>query len=127
MPPLKEEKEEYTDEEEETDAPDKQSDSPKATPELDIVETEKRNLPMQAARVPEPYDPKLDWKITPFPTLELLDKRNDEDAPIDMEEQNKNKDQIIEVLQNFERRHIFHKSYGGTDHHVVRNHPGKKE
>ncbi len=64
MPPLKEEKEEYTDEEEETDAPDKQSDSPKATPELDIVETEKRNLPMQAARVPEPYDPKLDWKIT---------------------------------------------------------------
>ena len=36
--PLKAEKEEYTDEEEETDAPDKQSDSPKATPELDIVE-----------------------------------------------------------------------------------------
>ena len=49
----------------------------------------------------EPYDPKLDLENYHYPTLELLDKRNDEDAPIDMEEQNKNKDQIIEVLQNF--------------------------
>ena len=97
--PLKEEKEEYTDEEEETDAPDKRSDSPKATPELDIVETEKEELAGKGAL--EPYDPKLDLENYHYPTLELLDKRNDEDAPIDMEEQNKNKDQIIEVLQNF--------------------------
>ena len=63
--PLKAEKEEYTDEEEETDAPDKQSDSPKATPELDIVETEKRNLPTQAVK--EPWNLTTRswiWKIT---------------------------------------------------------------
>ena len=100
--PLKEEKEEYTDEEEETDAPDKRSDSPKATPELDIVETEKEELADASGKgALEPYDPKLDLENYHYPTLELLDKRNDEDAPIDMEEQNKNKDQIIEVLQNF--------------------------
>ena len=100
--PLKAEKEEYTDEEEETDAPDKQSDSPKATPELDIVETEKEELADASGKgALEPYDPKLDLENYHYPTLELLDKRNDEDAPIDMEEQNKNKDQIIEVLQNF--------------------------
>ena len=99
---LKEEKEDETNEEEETDDPDKQSDSPKATPELDIVETEKEELADASGMgALEPYDPKLDLENYHYPTLELLDKRNDEDAPIDMEEQNKNKDQIIEVLQNF--------------------------
>lgn len=49
----------------------------------------------------EPFDPKLDLENYAYPTLELLDKRPDDNIPIDMEEQNKNKDQIIEVLQNF--------------------------
>ena len=69
---------------------------------MDIVETEKEELADASGKgALEPYDPKLDLENYHYPTLELLDKRNDEDAPIDMEEQNKNKDQIIEVLQNF--------------------------
>ncbi len=87
---------------EETDALDKQSDSSKTTPELGIVKTEKEELADASGKgTLEPYDPKLDLENYHYPTLELLDKRNDDDAPIDMEEQNKNKDQIIEALQNF--------------------------
>ena len=49
----------------------------------------------------EPYDPKLDLENYKYPTLQLLNKYADNGPSIDMEEQNKNKDQIIEVLQNF--------------------------
>ncbi len=50
----------------------------------------------------EPYDPKLDLENYRYPTLDLL-KHYDIDlhASIDMEEQNKNKDQIIYVLRTF--------------------------
>lgn len=50
----------------------------------------------------EPYDPKLDLENYEYPTLDLL-KHYDIDprANIDMEEQNKNKDQIIYVLRTF--------------------------
>lgn len=50
----------------------------------------------------EPYDPKLDLENYHYPTLDLL-KHYDIDprATIDMEEQNKNKDQIIYVLRTF--------------------------
>lgn len=49
----------------------------------------------------EPYDPKLDLEHYTYPVLQLLDKYADNGSSIDMEEQNKNKDQIIEVLKNF--------------------------
>ena len=50
----------------------------------------------------EPYDPKLDLENYCYPTLDLL-KHYDVDprASIDMEEQTKNKDQIIYVLRTF--------------------------
>ncbi len=50
----------------------------------------------------EPYDPKLDLENYRYPTLDLL-KHYDVDphANIDMEEQTKNKDQIIYVLRTF--------------------------
>ena len=50
----------------------------------------------------EPYDPKLDLENYHYPTLDLL-KHYDVDphATIDMEEQTKNKDQIVNVLHNF--------------------------
>ena len=50
----------------------------------------------------EPYDPKLDLENYHYPTLDLL-KHYDIDprATIDMEEQTKNKDQIIYVLRTF--------------------------
>ncbi|MCD8317860.1 MAG: DNA translocase FtsK [Paraprevotella sp.] len=71
-------------------------------PALDIVETAEEEVADEDSKgALEPYDPKLDLENYHYPTLELLDKRNDEEAPIYMEEQNKYKDQIIEVLQNF--------------------------
>lgn len=50
----------------------------------------------------EPFDPKLDLENYQYPILQLLDKHeNSTGSTIDMEEQNKNKDQIIQALQNF--------------------------
>lgn len=70
--------------------------------ELDIVPTEEEELACENGKgTLEPYDPKLDLENYRYPTLELLDKRANDETPIDMEEQAKNKDQIIEVLQNF--------------------------
>lgn len=70
--------------------------------ELDIVRTEKEEPAVETGKgALEPYDPKLDLENYRYPTLELLDKRSTEDVLIDMDEQNKNKDQIIDVLRNF--------------------------
>ena len=50
----------------------------------------------------EPYDPKLDLENYQYPTLNLLKHYDiDDHVSIDMEEQNKNKDQIVGVLRNF--------------------------
>lgn len=49
----------------------------------------------------EPYDPKLDLENYKYPVLELLDKHPDDVSPVDMDEQTKKKDQIIDVLRNF--------------------------
>ena len=49
----------------------------------------------------EPYDPKLDLSRYKYPTLDLLKKYDETGGHIDMEEQHKNKEQIINVLNNF--------------------------
>lgn len=49
----------------------------------------------------EPYNPRLDLENYKFPSLNLLDYYEEEDGGIDMEEQNANKDRIIQVLRNF--------------------------
>ena len=50
----------------------------------------------------EPYDPRLDLENYHYPTLDLLKHYEiDPRASIDMEEQTKNKDQIIYVLRTF--------------------------
>ena len=49
----------------------------------------------------EPYDPKLDLENYHYPTLDLLKKYDIDSRAIDMEEQTKNKNQIITVLHNF--------------------------
>ncbi len=49
----------------------------------------------------EPYDPKLDLSHYKYPTLDLLKKYDVENKALDMEEQKKNKDQILMVLNNF--------------------------
>ncbi len=49
----------------------------------------------------EPYDPKKDLENYRYPTLNLLQKYEDNAPAIDMEEQNGNKDRIITILRNF--------------------------
>ena len=49
----------------------------------------------------EPYDPKLDLSLYKYPTIDLLKKYEVDSVGIDMEEQKKNKDQILQVLHNF--------------------------
>ncbi len=56
---------------------------------------------VEAKEALEPYDPKLDLSRYKYPTLDLLRKYDDLGSAIDMEEQNKNKEQIITVLNNF--------------------------
>ena len=50
----------------------------------------------------EPYNPRLDLENYKFPHLNLLDHYDEIDNNIDMEEQNANKDRIIEVLRSFD-------------------------
>ena len=50
----------------------------------------------------EPYDPKRDLENYKYPTLDLLKKYDNDGKPyIDMEEQNANKNRIVEVLRTF--------------------------
>jgi S-DNA-T family DNA segregation ATPase FtsK/SpoIIIE len=49
-----------------------------------------------------PYDPKRDLENYHYPTLDLLKKYESDGKPyIDMEEQTKNKNRIVDVLRNF--------------------------
>ena len=69
---------------------------------LDIAEVKHEEIANDSGKgALEPFDPKLDLENYKYPVLELLNKYEETGAGIDMEEQNKNKDQIIEVLQNF--------------------------
>lgn len=69
---------------------------------LDIAEVKHEEIASDSGKgALEPFDPKLDLENYKYPVLELLNKYEETGASIDMEEQNKNKDQIIEVLQNF--------------------------
>lgn len=49
----------------------------------------------------EPYDPKLDLENYRYPTLDLLKKYEIDTRSVDMQEQQRNKDQIITALRNF--------------------------
>ena len=86
-----------------------------AQPEVEIVEAiEEEETPFtigdnhteedEAYKGPtlEPYNPRLDLENYKFPHLNLLDHYDETDNNIDMEEQNANKDRIIEVLRSFD-------------------------
>jgi S-DNA-T family DNA segregation ATPase FtsK/SpoIIIE len=50
----------------------------------------------------KPYDPKLDLENYKYPTINLLNKIEDDSQPsVDMNELNSNKDRIITILRNF--------------------------
>ena len=55
----------------------------------------------KADKIIEPYNPRLDLSRYKFPTLDLLNKKNDESLTIDRDEQNANKENIIQALRNF--------------------------
>ena len=52
-------------------------------------------------KMTQPYNPRLDLEHYKFPTLDLLSKYEDKSGSIDMDEQNANKDRIIQVLRSF--------------------------
>ena len=55
----------------------------------------------EAKKIVEPYNPRLDLSRYKFPTIDLLNKGNDEALTVDREEQNANKERIIQALRNF--------------------------
>lgn len=61
---------------------------------------EEEEAHLDETRQLEPYDPKLDLENYKYPTIDLL-KHYDIDTSIDMEEQQQNKNRIIQVLQDF--------------------------
>ena len=79
-----------------------------AGPDMDVVvagEEEKAdgdNISDADYENMEPYDPKRDLENYHYPTLDLLQTYESDGKPyIDMEEQNANKNRIIDVLRNF--------------------------
>ena len=55
----------------------------------------------EAEKIVEPYNPRLDLSRYKFPTIDLLNKGNEEVLMVDRDEQNANKDRIIQALRNF--------------------------
>ena len=79
-----------------------------ADPDLDVVvaddeeKADGQNVTETAFEDMEPYDPKRDLENYHYPTLDLLQTYESDGKPyIDMDEQNANKNRIIEVLRNF--------------------------
>ncbi len=107
--PVTSQYDEEDDEEEETPA-DKVSDTPQAQEDLEMeVDTGEKeekaagkNLVGNYGDISTPYDPKRDLENYHYPTLDLLKKYESDGKPfIDMNEQNANKNRIVDVLRNF--------------------------
>ena len=54
-----------------------------------------------ADKIIEPYNPRLDLSRYHYPTIDLLNKVNEDAFLVDREEQNTKKDSIIQALRNF--------------------------
>ena len=68
----------------------------------DEVKASGKSLVTVGNKEMEAYDPKLDLENYRYPTLDLLKHYDNDGKPyIDMEEQNANKNRIVEVLRNF--------------------------
>ena len=84
--------EEETEEEDEEETADADADTEFT---IEINEEE------EAEKIIEPYNPRLDLSRYKFPTIDLLNKSNDDTLSVDREEQNAKKDSIIQALRNF--------------------------
>ena len=71
-------------------------------PSFEISQTVSDDDEVVRGDLSHPYNPRLDLEHYKFPTLDLLkDYSQDHEPNIDMEEQNANKDRIIQVLRSF--------------------------
>lgn len=71
-------------------------------PSFEISQTKSDEDEQVRGDLNHPYNPRLDLELYKFPTLDLLkDYNTDHEPNIDMEEQNANKDRIIQVLRSF--------------------------
>ena len=70
-------------------------------PTFEIEHTPEEELASERGSLDQPYNPRLDLEHYHFPTLDLLNPYNDHEPSIDMEEQNANKNRIIQVLRSF--------------------------
>lgn len=66
-----------------------------------VNETEKGDGNIERGDILTPYDPKLELENYKYPTLDLLDKKEDGNLNIDKAEQEANKNRIIHVLKTF--------------------------
>lgn len=55
----------------------------------------------EAEKIIEPYNPRLDLSRYKFPTIDLLDKGNEDALAVDRDEQLAKKESIIQALRNF--------------------------
>ncbi len=70
-----------------------------ATPETEF--TIEINEEEVADKIIEPYNPRLDLSRYHYPTIDLLNKVNEDAFLVDRDEQNTKKDSIIQALRNF--------------------------
>lgn len=70
-------------------------------PAFEISNEHKEEDEEYRGNINQPYNPRLDLEHYKFPTLDLLNSYGDHDPTIDMEEQNANKNRIIQVLRSF--------------------------
>ena len=75
--------------------PEEKQESSEAGFTIEINEEEK------AEKIIEPYNPKLDLSRYKYPTIDLLNKGNEDALLVDRDEQNAKKDSIIQALRNF--------------------------
>ncbi len=95
----------YTQQPEKPAAPIAPAAADKVDMEIEVAEGEAAADAMTVAPALEdlePYDPKRDLENYKYPTLDLLKKYDNDGKPyIDMDEQNANKNRIVEVLRTF--------------------------
>lgn len=70
-------------------------------PAFEIRNEHKEEDEEYRGNINQPYNPRLDLEHYKFPTLDLLNSYGDHEPTIDMEEQNANKNRIIQVLRSF--------------------------
>lgn len=66
--------------------------------EIEVAEDDDENY---RGKETEPYNPKLDLENYRFPTIDLMRHYENNEPTINMEEQNANKDKIINTLRSF--------------------------